>query len=88
MTKKKGKIVYDYSLLIDRIDTLYGSQLEFAKAMGISVSTISKKLSNKVDWRQDEIEKACKVLGIKKEFISKIFFNTKDQLDKDDFFYD
>ena len=85
---RKRKITYDYTILLERIEQVFDTQIAFGKAMNISEATISKKLTNKSDWRQDEIMAACKVLGIKKEFISEIFFSEKDPSIKENFFYD
>ena len=84
----KRKVNYDYSILLERIEHIYGSQIAFGKAMNISEATISKKLLNKVDWKQSEIERACKVLGIKKEYIAEVFFKVKENEDQENFFYD
>jgi transcriptional regulator with XRE-family HTH domain len=35
-----------------------------AKALGMAVSTLSRKISNKMDFKASEIDALCKLLGI------------------------
>ena len=70
---------YDYSKLSGLIIEKYGSRSTFSKALGISERSLSLKLNNKVGFRQIEIEKSCKLLGINKNEIAKYFFNLKVQ---------
>ena len=57
----------DYSKLKGRIKEKYGSQQDFAKAIGLSEKNISDKLNNKSYWKQSDIDAATELLGIKKE---------------------
>ena len=45
---------YDYSKLCGRIKEIFGTQEAFAKEIQMSSTTLIKKLSNKVKFRQDE----------------------------------
>jgi len=47
-----------------RIIERYGILSKFAKAMGISSQTLSAKMNKKSGWTQDEIVRACGLLGI------------------------
>ena len=67
----------DYSKLKGRIKEKYGSQQDFAKAIGLSEKIISDKLNNKSYWKQSDIDAATELLGIKKEDIGIYFFNKK-----------
>lgn len=69
------KYVFDYRKLNGKIVEVFGSQKEFAKAMGISVASVSNKLTNKAYFTQKEIEKAADVLDIGKGAISTYFFS-------------
>jgi len=69
----------DYSKLKGRIKEKYGSQQDFAKAIGLSEKNISDKLNNKSYWKQSDIDAATELLGIKKEDIGIYFFNKKVQ---------
>lgn len=65
---------FDYSKLNGRIVEIYGTQLNFSLAMGLSERSISLKLNNKVAWKNTEIAKAAKLLKIKYSDIPKYFF--------------
>lgn len=80
MNKKKGeKMVFDYSKLSGRIVEKFGTQYNFAIAMGISERSLSLKLNNRVDWRSKEITKACQELGIRNDELSEYFFKQNVQ---------
>lgn len=70
---------YDYSLLLGKITEKYGTRAKFAKAMGVSMHTISLKLNEKIVWKQDEIAKACGLLNIRMNEIARYFFVLKVQ---------
>lgn len=53
-----------YAKLRGRIKEKYGTQANFADAMGMDRSTLSLKLNGKSDWTSPEIEKACVLLEI------------------------
>ena len=71
------RLEFDYSKLLGRIKEKGFTQETFAKAIGISVSTLSLKLSNKAYFKQCEMDKACKVLGFDKAEIGVYFFTQK-----------
>lgn len=71
---------FDYSSLNGRIVEKYGTQYNFAIALGISERSLSLKLNNKVSWKDKDIEKARRLLGIKEQDISKYFFTEKVQI--------
>lgn len=68
---------FDYSKLRGRIVEVCGTQSAFSEAIGLSQRTISLKLSNRISWRQNEIEIACDLLRIPKEDIPVYFFAEK-----------
>jgi len=65
---------YNYSKLVGKITEVFGTQLRFAEAMGLSERTISLKLNSKVEWKQREMTKACGLLGISVVEIPAYFF--------------
>lgn len=79
MNIKKGEtyMSYDYSSLLGKITEKYGTQYNFAIAMGLSERTVSLKLNDKVTWKDDEILKAVHVLELNPQDIPKYFFNAK-----------
>lgn len=70
---------FDYARLNGRIEDVCGSQRQFAKQIGMSEHTISKKLNNFVDWKQKEIMRVLPILHLKQEDIVEYFFTPKVQ---------
>lgn len=70
---------FDYSKLRGRIVEKYGSQMEFAKALQCSERTLSLKLNGNIMWKQDEICRAIKALGLSEDDIHDYFFTIKVQ---------
>ncbi len=54
----------------------FGTQEAFAKALGKSETTVSAKLSGKTEWTRQEIEDACRLLGIPIADAHAYFFTT------------
>ena len=71
------KVEINYSKLRGKITEIFGTTLNFAKAMGKDPSTISAKLNNKTPWTHEEIELACKLLNIPIEEVHLYFFTQK-----------
>lgn len=67
----------DFTRLSGRIVEKYGTQLEFARAMGLSEKTISFKLNNIVSWKVPEIIKAAELLDIRDSDVYDYFFTQK-----------
>ena len=65
---------FDYRKLKGRIKEMYGTQNEFAEAVGLSFVSISKKLNNLRQFKQSDIDKITEVLNIPKEEIPIYFF--------------
>lgn len=72
-------MAYDYSKLLGRIIEKYGSQANFSGAMGLSERSLSLKLNSRVGFKQDEIAKACSLLGLTAIDIPEYFFTLKVQ---------
>jgi hypothetical protein len=64
--------VFDYSYLKSKIYEKYGSNENFATALGISNSSLSLRLNNKKDFSQSEILKIMELLNLNS--IEKVFF--------------
>lgn len=65
---------FAYNKLKGKIIEVCGTQAIFAEKMGLSTRTISLKMNGKIFWTQDEMLKACAVLGIPYEQVSEYFF--------------
>lgn len=70
---------YDYSKLLGRITEKYGTQAAFSKAITLSERSLSLKLNNITRFKQDEITRACDLLGIGPAEIPAYFFTLKVQ---------
>lgn len=70
---------YDYSKLLGRIKEKSKSNAVFSTKLGIAERTLSLKLNNKVDFKQNEIKKSCEILDIPDEQIGIYFFEKKTQ---------
>lgn len=69
---------FNYSKLLGAIKTNFGTQEKFAKAMGMSIGTLSGKLNGNYPFTQDEIYEACLLLKIDlKEDAADYFFSSK-----------
>ena len=69
----------DYSKLLGKITEKFGTQAEFASALGISERSVSLKLNNKNLLKDSEIAKAIEVLDIDPENIPAYFLEYKVQ---------
>lgn len=63
-----------YNKLRGKIREVFGTQEAFALGMGMSCSTISKKLNNSSDWSVSEIQRACAILSIPAQKAHEYFF--------------
>lgn len=68
---------FDYQSLLGKIVEKYGTQYNFSVAIGLSERSLSLKLNNKVSWKDSEIYKASKLLGIEDVDIPNYFFKRK-----------
>lgn len=68
----------NYQKLRGRIISVYGSQGNFAKAVGVSEQTITAKMNGRTRFSQDDITLWCELLSIKASEIGKYFFTQKD----------
>lgn len=71
--------VFNYNKLRGKIVEKFGKQEEFAKAVGISYVSLSKRLNNHLDFSVREILKMCGLLEIDLKDIPIYFFTTKVQ---------
>lgn len=70
---------FNYSDLNGAIVAKFDTRYNFAQALGISEHSLSKKLNNKTPWKQAEIAKSVKLLGLNHNDIAKYFFSQKDR---------
>jgi transcriptional regulator with XRE-family HTH domain len=66
--------MYDYSKLLGRMREKNMTQEALADSIGVSAFTLNGKLNNKTDFKQSEILKIAKELGISDKLIVEYFF--------------
>lgn len=69
--------MYDYSKLRGKIREVFCTQDDFADQLGIGRVSLSKRLTNKLEFSQSEIKRACDLLNIPPEEVSTYFFTLK-----------
>ena len=72
-------MAFNYNKLRGRIVEIYGSQIEFAKAMQWSERTLSLKMNGKIPWKQTDIVTAVRLLGLSDSDIQEYFFAVEVQ---------
>ena len=72
-------MAFNYNKLRGKIIEIYGSQIEFAKAMKWSEKTLSLKLNGKVPWKQTDIMTAIQILRLSESDIQDYFFAVEVQ---------
>lgn len=70
----------DFSKLSGKIVEKYGTQYNFAIALGLSERSLSLKLNNKVGWRDEEMELAIDLLDLDLNDIPAYFFTNLVQV--------
>lgn len=70
---------YDYARLAGKITEVFTTQAKFAEAMNLSERSISMKINGKIGWKQSEIIRACKLLGLEVAEIPAYFFRMNVQ---------
>ena len=71
------RVVFDYSKLKGKIVEVLGNRVNYAKALGLSETSIYKKFNNDVYFTQGEIVASVEILHIALEDISTYFFTQK-----------
>lgn len=67
---------FEYRKLRGRIVEKYGTQDAFAKALGLSKNALSRKMTCKTMFSQNDIEKCCSLLEIEKPKLANISFHS------------
>ena len=70
----------DFSKLSGKIVEKYGTQYNFAIALGLSERSLSLKLNNKVGWRDEKMERAIDLLDLDLNDIPAYFFTNLVQV--------
>ena len=70
-------MAFDFNKLRGRIKERYGSEKQFAEAMGMAQSNMSARLNGKIHWSADEIKLASDLLCVPDEELVAYFFTLK-----------
>ena len=76
-TKQGDDKMFDYSELFGAMSKKRMNQYELAKAIGVTPSTLSIKLSGKGEFKQSEMLSICKTLEASANNIGLYFFTEK-----------
>lgn len=71
------RIAFDFSKLKGRIKEKFDTQERFAAELGVSVPALIKKLNNKSQFNQSEIDKSRILLEIPNDELDQYFFSKK-----------
>lgn len=72
-------MAFDYSELVKLIRYKYGTQDNFAKALGIGRVSLSQRLNNRLEFTQEEMLRTSELLDLTQEDIPNYFFREKVQ---------
>ena len=73
-TERRFNMPYTYNKLKGRITELYGTQGNFARKVGISKNSMSKKLTCKTEFSQKDIIQWSILLNLSKDEYGDYFF--------------
>lgn len=65
---------YNYNRLLGKMRERGLTQVMLAKQLGISETSLNLSLNNKRDFKQDEMVKACEILGVPLSDVADYFF--------------
>ena len=65
---------WNYSKLRGKIKEIFGTQDAFAEAIGIGRVSLSQRLNDMLEFTQEEMFRACDLLGIPMRDIQEYFF--------------
>lgn len=67
-------MAFNHDKLKGKIVECYGTIEQFSLKLGLTATTVGRKLSGKSSWTQDEIIKSCELLTIPSNEIPTYFF--------------
>lgn len=70
-------MAWDYSKLRGKIREVCSTQDNFAQKLGIGRVSLSQRLNNQLEFSQDEMFEACKILNIDPQNMQDYFFVPK-----------
>ena len=73
---------YDYGELLGLIKRYFGAQERFANYLGISAPSLTGRISNKLQFKQNEIAKARDAFNLDSDGVLRVFFTPKTKKTK------
>ena len=75
-TQQRGGVIvmFDYKKLRGKIREVFGTEKQFAKALGISSTSLSLKFNGESSFKQSQSSRCCELLGIPVKEIGQYFF--------------
>lgn len=73
---------YDYNELLGLIKRYFGAQERFANYLGISAPSLTGRISNKLQFKQNEIAKARDAFNLDSDGVLRVFFTPKTKKTK------
>ena len=75
-TQQRGGaiVMFDYKKLRGKIREVFGTEKQFAKALGISSTSLSLKFNGESSFKKSQISRCCELLGIPVKEIGQYFF--------------
>lgn len=68
---------FDYSELRGLIRSKFGTQENYAKAIGLSLTSLNERLCNKIPFKQTEIVTTKQLLDLTTDRIDELFFTLR-----------
>lgn len=72
--KDRNEYKFDLSKLKGKIKEVLGTQDKYAEELGLARTSVSARLSGKIEFSQSEIKKSCEILHIQPKDIPIYFF--------------
>lgn len=69
--------IYDYSKLLGRIKEKFDTREKLVPNISISITSLNLRLTNSLQFNQQDIEELCQELDIEKREIPDYFFKEK-----------
>ena len=74
------QVDFNYSKLRGRIREKYGTEANFADALGIGRVSLSKRLNNLLDFSRIEMLRSCELLDVSSQELPEYFFTKEVQI--------
>lgn len=73
---------YDYSELLVLIKRYFGTQEGYAKYLGVSTPSLTGRIRNRLQFKQNEIARSKDAFGLDSDGVLRVFFTPKTKKTK------